>query len=255
MSRDPSGARRAAADGASNPSAPRRRRLSKEERWEEILVAAEQVFSELGYDSATVADVARRAGVVEGNVYRYVKTKRELLAHVISEWYSRKNAELDQELKQISSVRSRLRFLIAAHLRALRDSPGLMRLIIRELRTSDTEFRAIVGKLNQRYTWHMRRAIELGVESGEFGREIPVRLVRDMIFGGIEHHATRYLMGEGGLDVETTADQVLGVVLDGVRASASPAAKPPAAKAARPPRAGAAAGAVAGKAAKSNAGK
>jgi AcrR family transcriptional regulator len=209
---------------AATPEAPRRRRLPKEERWDEILAVAEQVFSERGYDQATVAEVARRAGVVEGNVYRHVKSKRELLARVISEWYSRKNTELEQELQHIASVRSRLRFLIAAHLRALRDSPGLMRLIIRELRTSDTEFRAIVGQLNRTYTSHMRDAIQRGVDSGEFKPGIPVRLVRDMIFGGIEHHATRYLMGEGVLDVESTADQILAVLLNGVQAEPAPPA-------------------------------
>lgn len=202
--------------------APRRRRLPKEERLEEILAAAEQVFTETGYESATVAEVARRAGVVEGNVYRYVKSKRELLARVVSEWYERKNAELERELRHISSVKSRLRFLIAAHLRALRDSPGLMRLIIRELRTGDDEFRAIVGKLNQRYTAHMRHAIEAGIDSGEFSRTIPPRLVRDMIFGGVEHHATRYLMDGGTLDVETITDQVLEVVLRGIGMPTTP---------------------------------
>lgn len=209
------------ASRGSHGEPPTRKRLSKEERWEEILVVAEEVFSEMGFDGATVAEVARRAGIVEGNIYRYVKSKRELLAHVISGWYSRKNAELDFELRHIASVQSRLRFLIAAHLRALRDSPGLMRLIIRELRASDTEFRTIVGKLNQQYAWHMRHAIEMGVASGEFVRDTPVRLVRDMIFGGIEHHATRYLMGEGSLDVETTADQILALVLQGIRTSGS----------------------------------
>ncbi len=207
----------AAGTPSATPPVARRRRLPKEERLEEILAAAEQVFVESGYEAATVAEVARRAGVVEGNIYRYVKSKRELLARVVSDWYSRKNEELERELRLIGSVRSRLRYLIAAHLRALRDSPGLMRLIIRELRTGDNEFRAIVGKLNQRYTSHMRRAIEQGVESGEFGQQVPVRLVRDMIFGGIEHHATRHLMGEGTLDVETVADQMLELVLQGVR--------------------------------------
>lgn len=208
------------------PAGARRRRLPREERWEEILAVAEQVFCEVGYEAATVAEVARRAGVVEGNLYRYVKTKRELLAHVVSEWYSHTNAELDRELEQIASVRSRMRFLIAAHLRALRESPGLMRLIIRELRTSDTEFRAIVGKLNQHYTARLRQTIELGVERGEFAKDTPVRLVRDMIFGGIEHHATRYLMGEGTLDVESTADQLLEVLLDGICTTRRPPADP-----------------------------
>lgn len=194
-----------------------RRRLSKEERYESLLVVAEEVFTELGYEAATVAEVARRAGIVEGNVYRYVKSKRELLARVISEWYSNKVAELEDELAHIGSVRSRLRFLIAAHFRALRDSPGLMRLIIQELRSGNEEFREIVGKLNQRYTSYMRVAIEAGVESGEFKPDTPVRLVRDMIFGGVEHYSARYLMHGGTLDVETSADQMLEMILRGIQ--------------------------------------
>ncbi|MBH1963101.1 MAG: TetR/AcrR family transcriptional regulator [Comamonadaceae bacterium] len=201
------------------PEVPsRRRRLSKEARFEEILVAAEQVFCEAGFEAATVAEIARRAGVVEGNVYRYVKSKRELLAHVISEWYSRKNDELEKEFAQIASVQSRLRYLIAAHLRNMRDSPALLRLILREGRANDAEFREIVGKLNQRYTGYLRSTIEAGVQNGEFRPQTPVRLVRDMIFGGIEHHSTRFLMGEGHLDVESIADQLLQLVLLGVRA-------------------------------------
>ncbi len=193
-----------------------RRRMPKEERYDSILKVAEEVFSEFGYDAATISEVARRAGIVEGNIYRYVKSKRDLLARVISEWYRHMIDGLEKELKLIGSVRSRLRFLIAAHLRALRDSPGLMRLIIRELRSGDDEFRQIVGRFNQQYTSYLRVAIEAGVKSGEFKEDTPVRLVRDMIFGGIEHHASRYLMGEGILDVETSADQILLFVLRGV---------------------------------------
>lgn len=198
-----------------SPAGPARKRLPKAERYEGILAAAEQVFCQLGYDAATMADVAQRAGVVEGNVYRYFKSKRELVARVVSDWYSRKLDELEREVRQIASVRSRLRYLIAAHLRSLRDSPGLMRLIIRELRTGDPEFSRIVGGLNQRYTAFLRLALEEGVRTGELRPDTPVRLLRDMVFGGIEHHAARYLAGIGTLDVETAADQMLALVLQG----------------------------------------
>ena len=198
-----------------SPAAPARKRLPKAERYEGILAAAEQVFCQLGYDAATMADVAQRAGVVEGNVYRYFKSKRELVARVVSDWYSRKLDELEREVRQIASVRSRLRYLIAAHQRSLRDSPGLMRLIIRELRTGDPEFSRIVGGLNQRYTAFLRLALEEGVRTGELRPDTPVRLLRDMVFGGIEHHAARYLAGIGTLDVETAADQMLALVLQG----------------------------------------
>ncbi len=215
-------------------AAPARKRLPKAERYEGILAAAEEVFCQLGYDAATMADVAQRAGVVEGNVYRYFKSKRELVARVVSDWYSRKISELDAEVRQIASVRSRLRYLIAAHLRSLRDSPALMRLIIRELRTGDPEFSAIVGELNQRYTAFLRLTLEDGVRSGELRESTPVRLVRDMIFGGIEHHAARYLAGSGALDVESTADQMLALILAGT-GSATAAASPPASTLAKEP--------------------
>lgn len=228
------GARSIRTKPAAAHSVPARVRMPKAQRYESILKVAEEVFCEFGYEAATVAEVARRAGVVEGNIYRYTKSKRELLARVISTWYARAIGELEAELALIGSVRSRLRFLIASHLRALRDSPGLMRLIIRELRTGHEEFRQIVGRFNQQYTAFLRQAIEAGVASGELRPDTPVRLVRDMIFGGIEHHAQRYLMGEGTLDVETTADLLLAVVLGGIaagpaqRASADVAlARPP----------------------------
>lgn len=228
-----------AARTPATPATPARKRLPKAERYDGILAAAEAVFCQLGYDAATVADVALRAGVVEGNVYRYFKSKRELVARVVFDWYSRKIAELETEVRQIGSVRSRLRYLIASHLRSLRDSPGLMRLIIRELRTGDPEFSSIVGELNQKYTAFLRQALEEGVRNGELREDTPVRLVRDMIFGGIEHHAARYLAGTGTLDVETAADQMLALVLQGAGRNgagapprvAAPAAAGPAAEA------------------------
>lgn len=213
--RAPGGAGRSAAPGGP-AAAPVRRRLPKAERYEAILAAAQQTFASVGYEAATIAEVAERVGVVEGNIYRYFRSKRELLTRVVSDWYEKTIAELERECAAIGSVRSRLRFLISSHLRALRDDPGLMRLIIRELRTDDQEYQAVIGDLNRRYSAFLRRTIEEGVAKGELRPDTPVRLVRDMIFGCIEHHAWRYLSGEGELDVETLADQILAVVLGGV---------------------------------------
>ena len=55
----------AVADGRS------RRRLRPGTRRDEILEAAQAVFSELGFDRTTLNDVAERAGVTKGAVYHY----------------------------------------------------------------------------------------------------------------------------------------------------------------------------------------
>lgn len=53
-----------------------------QERQQQILQAAAQVFSEKGFDAATIRDVARAAGVSEGSIYLYFKNKQDLLVHL-----------------------------------------------------------------------------------------------------------------------------------------------------------------------------
>jgi len=48
-----------------------------------ILDAAEEVFSEKGYASATIREVARRAGISIGGIYLYYKHKEQLYADVM----------------------------------------------------------------------------------------------------------------------------------------------------------------------------
>lgn len=69
--------------------APRRRRGRPpqrglaEQRRRQIVESAYQVFAELGYERASVSDVAKRAGIGQGTIYRYFDSKRELLDHVV----------------------------------------------------------------------------------------------------------------------------------------------------------------------------
>lgn len=57
----------------------RARRALTEERRKQILDAATQVFAAKGFDRATIADIARAAGVAEGSIYNYFKSKADLL--------------------------------------------------------------------------------------------------------------------------------------------------------------------------------
>lgn len=51
-----------------------------EERRQEILDAASAVFVEKGYANATMNDIAARADVSTGSIYRYFENKRDLIA-------------------------------------------------------------------------------------------------------------------------------------------------------------------------------
>lgn len=57
--------------------------MTKENKEEKILEAAIKIFSEKGYSAATTSEIAREAEVAEGTIFRYFKTKKDILRKVM----------------------------------------------------------------------------------------------------------------------------------------------------------------------------
>ncbi|MCH8850388.1 MAG: helix-turn-helix transcriptional regulator, partial [Chloroflexi bacterium] len=62
------------------PTAAISREQRKTARKEAILAAAQGVFARKGFDGATIADIARAAGVASGTFYLYYESKIDLFA-------------------------------------------------------------------------------------------------------------------------------------------------------------------------------
>ncbi|MGB1581475.1 MAG: TetR/AcrR family transcriptional regulator C-terminal domain-containing protein, partial [Nevskiales bacterium] len=70
-------------------------------------------------------------------------------------------------------------------------------------------------RLNRRYTELLVKVLKEGMASGEIRNDLPVNLLRDMIFGGIEHYAWPYLCGHGKLDIDRIANQISDLLWQG----------------------------------------
>jgi AcrR family transcriptional regulator len=57
-----------------------KREQTKVQNRQAILDAAREVFGELGYETATVRDIIRRAGLAAGTFYNYYRSKEEVFA-------------------------------------------------------------------------------------------------------------------------------------------------------------------------------
>lgn len=83
---------------------------------QQLLDAAATVFVERGYAGATTKEIARRAGVSEGTIYRHFADKRELFAAVFAD-RNASNFEAVTALPALAgtkTVRENLLFLIEA---------------------------------------------------------------------------------------------------------------------------------------------
>jgi TetR/AcrR family transcriptional regulator, fatty acid metabolism regulator protein len=193
-------------------------RLRPDERIAELIGASRVLLAEVGYERFLPAELAQRCGVSEATIYRYFPTKRELLVRVAETWFEEILDALEPGVTQHDGTHERLRYVVRYAVEVVRREPTLTRFILNELRP-DPAFRSTtIYRSNRRFTGVVRRVLADAIACGDFRDDVSVELLRDMIFGGIEHQAWAYLRGEGDFAIERTIDGITTVVYRGMAA-------------------------------------
>ncbi|WP_118181653.1 TetR/AcrR family transcriptional regulator [Paraburkholderia phosphatilytica] len=184
-----------------------------QQRVREILEAGRDVFSEKGYERATTAEIAQRVGVSEATVFSYFRGKRELCARVIGDWYDEIIEAIDSGLPRDGSVRQQFAFIVRMHLRLmLVNGTGLCALVLSEGRTRQHELGAALTDLQRRYTAPLMRVLARGQETGQIRSDVPLRLLRSMVFGPMEHVLWDATLTNRRMNIDATADALVEVL-------------------------------------------
>ena len=184
-----------------------------ERRVREILVAARQVFSDNGYENSTTLDIARELGISEATVFSYFSSKRDLCMQVIKGWYDEISLVLEQEVPLVVGTRARLHFVVHKHLVTLmQDGTGMCKLVLSEGRSADAEFADLIAELKRRYTAPVMKVLAAAQRDGEIRQDMPLPLLRDMVYGSMEHVLWDYMVNRNKPDIETTAGQLTNML-------------------------------------------
>jgi TetR/AcrR family fatty acid metabolism transcriptional regulator len=190
-------------------------RLPQERRVADIMSAARRVIADRGYENALMSEIAEQAGIVEGSLYRYFENKRDLLTKVVDDWFE-EVLSTDSGLASIRGTWNRLRHLTWRALTTIRSQPALSRYMLLEIRR-DPDYRLSRSfKLNRRFTAEVSEVFESAMAAGEFRRDVPISLLRDMVFGCIEHSTWKFLRGEGDFAVDEVADGIATLIVRGM---------------------------------------
>jgi TetR/AcrR family fatty acid metabolism transcriptional regulator len=187
-----------------------------QDRYDAILEAAKRAFSENGYEATSIADIARVAQISDGLVYRYFRNKRELLYEVLKKFYERILLDLEIQVFKYALFPARLEALILRHLQVFVSDTDLCRLFISEVRTASDYEGSPIQELNRLYTSVLIRIVKDAVKAGEVTPHVNPRLLRDVIFGAIEHLAWRHVNGKGQLRVTQTARDLTIMLTSGI---------------------------------------
>jgi AcrR family transcriptional regulator len=184
-----------------------------QQRVREILQAGRDVFSEKGYERATTAEIAQRLGISEATVFSYFRGKRELCARVIGDWYDEIIEAIESGLPRDGSVRQQFAFIVRTHLRLmLVNGTDLCALVLSEGRARHHELSEALTELQRRYTAPLMRVLARGQETGQIRADMPLRLLRSMVFGPMEHVLWDATLTNRHIDIDATADQLIDVL-------------------------------------------
>jgi len=147
-----------------------RRHRRKDERPNEILKAALEVFTTHGYAATRIDDVAERAGIAKGTIYLYFHSKEDLFAEVVRHAILPHFETIEAIAEQGGSAEEILRMQLQTIYSKLVSTEVryIPRLIIGEgtrfPELAEFYYREIISRCHRTLLAVIRR----GVESGEF---------------------------------------------------------------------------------------
>lgn len=185
---------------------------------EAILRAATHVFAGNGYFNAKVADIAREAGVADGTVYLYFKSKEEILHSIFDRTMEEAIAEGRRQLEGIRDPREKLRRIAHLHLERMGADKELAVVFQVELRGSTKFMEEFSAAGFGEYLGLIHAVIAEGQAAGVFRPSLNAKVVAKVFFGALDEMATNWILSKRRYKLAPLADQVLDIFLDGVSA-------------------------------------
>jgi TetR/AcrR family fatty acid metabolism transcriptional regulator len=184
-----------------------------------ILRAAIRVFAHNGYFNSKVADIARAAGVADGTVYLYFKSKEDILHSIFDRSVEEALAAARAQIAEVTDPKEKLRQIALLHLERLGADRDLAVVFQVELRGSTKFMEEFSAAGFAEYLALIRSTFEEGQRAGVFRADLNANVVAKILFGALDEMATNWILSKRRYKLAPMADQVLDIVLNGVKTS------------------------------------
>ncbi|MCJ7628028.1 MAG: TetR/AcrR family transcriptional regulator [Longimicrobiales bacterium] len=190
-----------------------------DERRLHLLKVAARVFSEVGYDRASMRRIAAEAEFSLAGIYHYVASKEELLYRIQYHTFDSMLRGLNLSLEGVVEPRQRLATAVRNHVRHFGENMHELKVCARELETLEGEAYDAVHERRRSYFEAVHRLVK------ELQPKPRARLgswlATANLFGMINWFYQWYDAERSGVSLDDLAAQQTALFLDGYFASAS----------------------------------
>ena len=190
--------------------------MAHPDKRERILQGAVRVFARRGFYNSKVSEIAREAGVADGTIYLYFKSKDDILIQLFVSTVDELLKRQEESLEGVTGPVQKLRTVVDNHFAFVADSAALAEVITVEFRQSSKFMRGTDMKPFGRYLGIIARIVEEGQQLGTFRAELQPRRMARMLFGAIDELALEWAMGDRTSSLKAACTQTIDTFLYGL---------------------------------------
>jgi AcrR family transcriptional regulator len=187
---------------------------------DKILKAAQKLFAHHGYDGTTTKELAEKAGIAEGTLFRHFTNKKAILVEVATQGWIELLTDLLTELSEMASYEAISQVMYKRMLR-LGDNYDMMRVCFMEVQFHPDLRDRIQSEVIEKMTDVAEAFFQTAMERGVYRRMNP-RVIAQVFLGmfvvaGFSHE-TIVQPGASPLEMKEMAEGLADIFLNGVLA-------------------------------------
>lgn len=184
---------------------------------QKIINAALLVAAKEGFIKATTDQIAKRAGVSEGIIYHYFKSKYELCCNMIMECAEEFRRQLVKEIGKCTTAKDKLGRLIDFHFEYFTGKGNIFQAIYGKSGDTTVMMGHILKVAIIPYIKIVEDIIKQGIKEGEFKNLNPT-VAASSLLGMMQITILRLHFGFGRFSVKDARDEIKRIFLEGIEA-------------------------------------
>jgi TetR/AcrR family fatty acid metabolism transcriptional regulator len=188
--------------------------VRESEKRRRIITSAIKIFGEKGFQNATIAEIARDAGIGDATIYEYFENKEDMLLKIPVEMTKELIPQINEHMMGIKGAFNKLRKYIWWYINFLEKNPGYGSIVLLELKTSKAYISTEAYQSARNFYQILLDIIKEGQEEGLIKKEINIYLARSICVGAIEHIIIRWLLKDRTYSPTQYVDELADLLID-----------------------------------------
>jgi TetR/AcrR family transcriptional regulator, cholesterol catabolism regulator len=169
----------------------------RQERRQDVVDTAAQIFYEKGYRSTSIRDIAERVGMLKGSLYYYIDSKESLLVEVLRGLHRDALARIEAAVDAETAPVARLRAFVAALVAFNAENVVRIGIYYRDFRSLSVDRQAEIIDERDRYDRLLRTLIERAQADEVVRPDLDPKVTSLAILGAVNSVHQWYVPGAG----------------------------------------------------------